>query len=195
MFSRNIILVAGGPYPSGDWRRTLKMGVDIAVVGEGEKSFPELLAKIYSGERFEHIKGVAFKKGSEIIFTGCSERVENLDLYPPFSEKYGLFSAIEITRGCPRGCNYCQTSYLFGRQMRHRSIENILMWGKVFKCRGHYDIRFISPDALSYGSDGKNPGLDIIAEMLKAVNGVIEKKHIFFGKVFLKNFFSKILLL
>jgi len=177
----NVVLVAGGPHPSGDWRQTLKMGFDIVVIGEGERSFPELLASLYNGTDFRHIRGLACKRGSETLFTGRSERVENLDDYPPFAERFGLFSPIEITRGCPWACKFCQATFLLGGRMRHRSIENIVKWVEISSQRDLWDIRFVTPDALAYGSDGKNPRPDILAEMLKAVNAVVGKEHTYLG--------------
>lgn len=177
----NVILIAGGPHPSGDWRQTLKMGFDIVVIGEGEKSFPELLASLYDSAGFEHIKGLAYRRGSEILFTGRSERVEILDDYPPFAERFGLFSPIEITRGCPWACKFCQTTFLLGGRMRHRSVENIAKWAEISARRGLRDIRFVTPDAFAYGSDGKNLRLDILAKMLEAVNAVVGKEHTYLG--------------
>jgi radical SAM superfamily enzyme YgiQ (UPF0313 family) len=124
----NVTLIAGGPHPTGDWRQTLAMGFDIVVVGEGEKSLPKLLDALYKGTDWRHIRGLAYQTGSELDFTGRSERVEDLDDYPPFAERFGLFSSIEITRGCPWACRYCQTTFFMGGRLRHRSIENIVKW-------------------------------------------------------------------
>ena len=54
----NVTLNAGGPHPRGDWRQTLNLGFDIAVVGEGEKSFPRLLAAPYDGTDLGRIRGL-----------------------------------------------------------------------------------------------------------------------------------------
>ena len=177
-----VTLIAGGPHPSGDWRQTLDMGFDIAVVGEGEKSLPKLLTAIYDGTDPGQISGLAFRNGGETRSTGRSERVDNLDDYPPFAERFGLFSSIEITRGCPCACRFCQTTFLLGGRMRHRSVENIVKWVEVSKRRDRPEIRFITPDAFAYGSeDGKRLRLDLLAEMLQAVNGVVGKEHTYIG--------------
>ena len=129
----HVTLVAGGPHASGDWRRTLEMGFDIVVVGEGERSFPELLGALCEGRDVGHIPGVAACGSSGPTFSGRSPRVENLDDVPPFAERFGLFSMIEITRGCPWACRFCQATSLFGARMRHRSVSNIVEWAKKSK--------------------------------------------------------------
>jgi B12-binding domain/radical SAM domain protein len=178
----NVMLVAGGPHPSGDWRGTLDMGFDIAVVGEGEKSFPRLLTALYERADFGMIRGLAYRNDSEMRFTGHSERVASLDDYPPFAAHFGLFSSIEITRGCPCACRYCQTTFLLGGRMRHRSIENIIHWVEVSKRCQKPEIRFITPDAFAYGSkNGKELRLDLLAEMLEGVNQMVGREHTYIG--------------
>ena len=179
----NVTLVAGGPHPSGDWQQTLNMGFDVVVVGEGEKSFAELLTSLYGDADLGHTKGLAYRNGLETrpVFAGRSARVENLDDYPPFAERFPLFSPIEITRGCPWACKYCQATHLFGGRMRHRSVENIIKWVEVSKKHDRPEMRFITPDALAYGSDGRHLRLDLLAEMLKGVNAVVGREHTYLG--------------
>lgn len=45
-FKDKILLIAGGPHPTGDPIGTLKIGFDIVVRGEGEETFLELLDKV-----------------------------------------------------------------------------------------------------------------------------------------------------
>jgi B12-binding domain/radical SAM domain protein len=178
----NVTLIAGGPHPSGDPRRTLSMGFDVVVTGEGEKSLPRLLAALFDGADLGQIRGLAYRSGPEAHFTGRPERVDNLDDYPPFAERFSLFSSIEITRGCACACRFCQTTFLLGGRVRHRSIENIVKWVEVSKRHERPEIRFITPDAFAYGSeDGKLLRLDLLAEMLEAVNSVVGREHTYIG--------------
>jgi len=140
-----------------------------------------LLNSLYAGAGLEHIEGIAYRDGAGVCFTGRSARVESLDDWPPFAERFPLFSSIEITRGCPWACKYCQTTFLFGGRMRHRSVENITKWAKVSKRHDRLDMRFITPDAFAYGSDGDCVRLDLLAEMLRGVNEVVGKNHTYFG--------------
>ncbi len=177
----NVSLVAGGPHPSGDWPQTLELGFDMVLVGEGEKSFPKLLARLYQGGDLGQVQGLAYRSGGQLHFSGRSPRVQNLDDYPPFAPRFPLFSSIEISRGCPWACQYCQTSFLFGGRMRHRSVENIAHWAAFSARHERPEIRFVTPDAFAYGSDGKRPRLEALAAMLQAVASVVGRKHVYLG--------------
>lgn len=159
----NAIFIAGGPHPSGAPQETLKMGFDYVFVGEAERDFPIFLKNI----------------GSERIIKGTKV---DLNEYQSFSLTYGKISPIEITRGCPFACKFCQTSYLFGTKPRHRSIDSIVKHVEMLLSYGIRDLRFISPNALSYGSeDGKTLNLQAVEELLKSIKNLSKKINIFFG--------------
>lgn len=160
----NSIFIAGGPHPSGDPISTLKLGFDYVFVGEAEEAFLKFMIEGFSQERII--------RGNPI----------DIDKYQAWSLRYDRFSPLEITRGCPFACRFCQTSYLFGTLPRHRSIDRILRHVEIFVKRGMRDLRFITPNALSYGSeDGRTPNLAKVEELLKAIKGVSERVRIFFG--------------
>jgi len=163
------IYVAGGPHPSALPEEALDH-FDFVVIGEGEETLPELLRTIRAGRDPLAVRGIACKAAGSVRITETRPAV-NLDLYPPFSR---ILAPIEISRGCPWGCTYCQTSRLFGTCMRHRSIPIIEKYA-----RRHKDIRFTSPNSLAYGSDGRKPRLEKVEALLKALSG--QKKPIFFG--------------
>ena len=163
------IFVAGGPHPSALPEEVLEH-FDFVVVGEGEETLPELIRAITDGRDPRLVKGIAYKSAGRICFTEKRAPVD-LDLYPPFSR---ILAPIEISRGCPWGCTYCQTPRLFGRCMRHRSIPVICRFA-----HRHKDIRFTSPNALAYGSDGRRPRLDKVKKLLQELSE--QKKPIYFG--------------
>ena len=176
-----IRLMGGGPHPSGEPIETLENSFDYVLRGEGEKSFPEFLKAFLNGEEKE-VKGISFFKSGKFHNGGKGERIE-LDFFPPFSLRYEKFGPIEITRGCPFVCYYCQTPQLFGAKVRHRSIDNILKYVEILKNRGMRDMRFISPNAFSYGSeDGKEINYDALETLLKEMKKLLGKRgRIFFG--------------
>jgi len=163
------VFIAGGPHPSARPEESLEY-FDYVVIGEGEETLPELIDAISEGEDPKNVKGIAFKRDGKTVFTGQRPPVD-LDKYPPFR---GILAPLEISRGCPWGCAYCQTPRLFGRQMRHRSIATIAKYARF-----HKDIRFTSPNSLAYGSDGLKPRLDKVEALLKALAS--QKKPIYFG--------------
>lgn len=177
------IYVAGGPHPTGDPLGTLDLGFDIVVRGEGEETFSELLQKIVANEEYRTIKGIAFidDKG-EFQNTGRRPWVD-LNEYPPFSVKYNKFGHIEITRGCPFVCAFCQTPQIQGGHPRHRSIDRICEFVQKLKDSNLTDLRFITPNAFSYGSqDGKSIDIPSLERLLSSVNKIIRPNgRIFFG--------------
>lgn len=167
----NAIYVAGGPHPSALPEEALEH-FDFVVIGEGEETLPELLRTIREGCDPLAVSGIACKVEGQVRITEERPAV-NLDLYPPFSS---ILAPIEISRGCPWGCTYCQTSRLFGTCMRHRSISVIERYA-----RRHKDIRFTSPNSLAYGSDGRKPRLEKVEALLKSLAGQKKQKPIYFG--------------
>ncbi|MCG2728036.1 MAG: TIGR04013 family B12-binding domain/radical SAM domain-containing protein [Candidatus Methanoperedenaceae archaeon] len=105
-----------------------------------------------------------------MVFTGKRNDID-LDRYPAFDPDV-MHSSIEITRGCPFFCAYCSIPQLFGHRMRHRSIDVIARYAQFLG-----DIRFTSPNAFAYGSDGRHPSADKIEALLKA----LPYKRAFFG--------------
>jgi|Deesub1362A_J573_1020465.scaffolds.fasta_scaffold00191_50 B12-binding domain/radical SAM domain protein len=174
----NMLLIAGGAHPTADPVKTLNLGFDIAVMGEGESSFPRLVEAINRREELTDIPGIAFIRNNRIQINPVSEYVE-LDMFPPFSATHSLFSPIEISRGCPWGCKYCQTPWIFGRRMRHRSIDSITKYASIARRHGHNRTWFISPNALAYGGDGVRISHERVIELLKALKKM--EMEIYFG--------------
>ena len=163
------IYIAGGPHPSAMPEEVLDH-FDFVVIGEGEETLPELIEAIENGRDPACVLGIAYKCNGVVRFTEKRPPVD-LDKYPPFAK---ILAPIEISRGCPWGCTYCQTPRLFGTCMRHRSIPIIAEFA-----RRHKDIRFTSPNSLAYGSDGRKPRLEKVELLLKAL--AEQKKPIYFG--------------
>jgi len=184
----NFITVAGGPHATGDpYGTLLSLGFDYVIVGEGEKSFVEFLDRVINCDDVSMIKGVAYRERDKIIINGRGF-IYDLSSYPAFSIKYGLFNPIEITRGCPYACKYCQVSYMFSAKLRHRNVDDILRHCSVLLKKGIKDIRFITPDALSYGSRGYDVDLSALTDLIEALQKIRAQG----GRVFLGTFPSEI---
>ena len=150
------VVIAGGPHPSACPDEVLKTA-DYVVVGEGERSLPALLDALVKGYNPEDIAGVASKKG----FVPADYSVR-LDAFPCFSRMKGY---IELSRGCPFNCGYCQTPRLHGCCMRHRSRETVVEMAKHY-----HDARFVTPNAFAYGStDGKHPDCEKLERLLSSL--------------------------
>ena len=161
------VFIAGGPHPSARPNEVLKH-FDFVVLGEGEQTLPELINALRNGEGVDRVRGIAFKSSNGIHQTDRRPYAD-LNDYPPFVKN--LRAPIEISRGCPNSCKYCQTPRLFGRKMRHRSAATINFYSSYIS-----DVRFISPNAFAYGSDGRNLALDRIIELITSLRG-----RVYFG--------------
>jgi len=182
-YSNKLLYITGGPHPTGDPMGTLKkLGFDLVVRGEGEETLIELLQKIDENEDYKTVKGIAYiSNDGEYHYTGRRALIE-LDSYPPFAVKHNKFGYIEITRGCPYFCYFCQTPYLFGSQIRHRSVETICKYVKIMKNRNLTFLRFISPSAFSYGSpDGKSLNITQLEKLLIKTKEIFDPGSIFIG--------------
>lgn len=165
--------VAGGPHPSSSPEDLLSIGVNTVVVGEGESAIRDIILMIKSGKTPPAI---------------LRKQVNQLDDYPSFSLKSRYFKPIEITRGCPHGCYFCQTSYLFSKTPKHRSLESIFQHVRYAFSKGIKDFRFITPNALSYMSDNGKVNLDAISRLVTGIRSIIGTE----GRIFLGTFPSEI---
>jgi len=169
--STDSIYIAGGPHPSARPGECLEY-FDYVVIGEGEETLPELIRTIDNGDRDPaYVKGIAYQDGGRCVITGKRPPVD-LDKYPPFSVD-GLKGYIEISRGCPHSCGYCQTPRLCGHRMRHRSPEVVAGYAGMMR-----DVRFVSPNAFAYGSSGQGAEPGMVQALLEAIP---DRCRIFFG--------------
>lgn len=178
----NPILVAGGYHAIAMPKHTLNvLGFDIAVIGEGEETLYRLLTSLKKSnykitKELTDIKGLAFYLGERFFFTGFA-KVEDFWKFPPYPEGLKLISPMEISRGCPFGCYYCQTPYAKGFRMRHRPIDQIVKYSRRMK-----DMRYITPNAFAYGSPGGILKVEKVEALLRALQPLRkEGRRLFYG--------------
>jgi B12-binding domain/radical SAM domain protein len=165
------------------------MGFDFVFIGEGEYSLLEFLHGLTNRRRdFQNVRGLAFLAETEagkrrVIRTGRPPLIELSECYPSIGVKYRRLGAIEIGRGCPHACGFCQTPFLHGARMRYRALENVLKHIEHLVRAGFKDIRFITPDALSYLSDdGMHPHYERLEHALKMMHETAGNAKIKFGE-------------
>jgi len=172
--------ISGGPHPTGAPLNTLQY-FDAVVIGEGEETLPALISQIQNNFQnetdlkfnFENIPGIAFQKNGNPVITPKRKSI-SLDSYPCFLPD-NIWRPLEISRGCPHRCKFCQTPQLFGHQMRHRSVSEIVKYAAYYD-----DLRFISSNAFAYGGNGVSPKYEKVKELLSSLFK-LENKRIFFG--------------
>ncbi len=169
-----VIFIAGGPHPSGDPFSALKAGFDYIIIGEGEKTIVNLISRLNNNQDPCLAPGIAFlDEDCQIKHTVPSAPI-SLDESIPFSVTPPIHPQIEIMRGCPFRCRFCQVPTLFGKP-RYRSIsstkkivEHYVSW---FGKRETVDLRFTAPNSLAYGSPtGRDLSLAHIEKLFKIIS-------------------------
>ncbi|MBW2254296.1 MAG: B12-binding domain-containing radical SAM protein [Deltaproteobacteria bacterium] len=120
--SRGTIVVMGGIHPTM-CPDEAQMHCDAVVVGEGDQSWPTLLADIERG---------ALRRRYDFR-DRIPRRLEDLphprrDLYPALTRWNPVPPAvgIEASRGCPYDCEFCSVLEVRGHRYRHRPVEEIV---------------------------------------------------------------------
>jgi len=178
----HVLIVAGGAHPSGDPVGTLQMGVDVVVIGEGEVTLPRLIERFLHDQAYIDLPGLGvLDAAGRYFYTGQPVPLD-ISAFPAFALQHGRYCPIEISRGCPHGCRYCQTPFLMGRRMRHRSLDSLMTYVERGWQKGLRVLRFITPSAFAYGShNGRTVCLEAVEAMLRAVSTVYQRSQIFLG--------------
>jgi B12-binding domain/radical SAM domain protein len=155
-----LLHVAGGAHASGAPEATLRAGFDLVAIGEGEETLPRLLGALAAGEDPRGVPGLAWREGDALRTSGRAHPVA-LDAFPAGATRAGRAGPIEITRGCVWACRFCQTPFQFRARFRHRALDGIRRAIRASRAPRPIDVRFITPSALSWGSEG--PGVDLAA--------------------------------
>lgn len=135
-------VIAGGPYPSSSPEIVAgDENIDAAVIGEGEKTFEEVVACILSGQSdWRDVKGLCVKENGTVVHTGERELIEELSELPMpdydavslerfdgmagFSCSSRPRATIQFSRGCPYDCSYCHD--IMKKCFRTRPAESVL---------------------------------------------------------------------
>ena len=118
---------AGGPEVSYDAEKFLTEMPEVTgvLVGEGEKTFHDLLEYYIDGKRsLGEIRGIAYRDGEEIRHNGWRELMNLSEIpfvYQHLEEFENRIIYYESSRGCPFSCSYCLSS--IDKKLRFRDLE------------------------------------------------------------------------
>ena len=177
--------------------------IDVAVRGEGEDAFREILERLIDGQNLENLIGVTWRTRDGEIRGDADERPfeRNLDLYPsPYLE--GLYNElmksrpdlifqaiIETNRGCPFHCTFCYWGKGgLSRKYRYHGLDRIFA---EIDWLGQNQIRYVFNADSNFGMHRRDSE---IAEFLVAT----KKKYNFpdkFRTCYGKNTDEKIFLI
>ena len=116
-------IIVGGPHITSSPEDLLKHPeFDIAVIGEGEITFKELMETIEREDSIATVKGLAFNSEDSMFFTPSREFIADLDVLPfparyllpmnlykpqPNDQKRLPKLSVISSRGCPYSCIFC----------------------------------------------------------------------------------------
>jgi radical SAM superfamily enzyme YgiQ (UPF0313 family) len=156
---------------------TLTEHMDVGIIGEGEKTFSELInilsrTDIYSKNVIKNIKGICYYEQGQLIITDKQEILKDSEIPHPFRMLVGSrkHDYIFSSRGCPFKCVFCSTCRYWG-STRWLSPEFIIeeiyeLMKNDVKIISFYDDLFI----------GNKPRLKEIADLIdqKGINKKIQ---------------------
>ncbi len=116
-------VVVGGPAFSIMPEEILDyLGADFGIVGEGEKAFPELVARLARGETAERIIRSA---GPGLTGDDMAAPLLVRELVDFYVGGSGMVN-LQTKRGCPFRCVYCTYPHIEGRVLRLREPEAVV---------------------------------------------------------------------
>ncbi len=138
----DVRIVVGGPEVQRDNPWVLwHAAVDVAVLGEGEHTFAELLDGWTRQRTVPEIAGIAYRHDGVQVITAPRPAIDDLAAIPsPYLDGWlevppdGL-QLVEISRWCPYACSFCLYGRDAGVKLRNRmfSLERVLAeiaWGR-----------------------------------------------------------------
>ncbi len=149
----DVNIVFGGVAATFLWKHFLThfKGVDVVVIGEGEIAFLNLIKALEAQNDIESVRGIAFRKGKEIIRTQAQEPIQNLDELP-IPAKYFTYQHLALTRGCAGNCTFCGSPKFWNRKVRFHSPQYFVNQLEMLYQRG---VRFfyVSDDTFTMRED------------------------------------------
>jgi len=136
----NLKILLGGQHFTIVGEKAFHRCFDYAYTGECENQLLPLLEKIEKEQSFDNIKGLYYRNGDEVMFTGPNTYIRDLDslpfpardLLPMHKYKIGTlegrknFTSILTMRGCPWHCIFCASDKLNTTLVSKRSAESVV---------------------------------------------------------------------
>jgi radical SAM superfamily enzyme YgiQ (UPF0313 family) len=113
---RGKVVVAGGPWVYHQGAKALENGADLVLQGEVEGGMAEILARLES-RRFREILKVSKRPD---LTRSPTPRWDLLDM------RSYLSMPVQFSRGCPFQCEFCDVTYMFGRQVRTKTPDQVI---------------------------------------------------------------------
>jgi radical SAM superfamily enzyme YgiQ (UPF0313 family) len=137
-------ITIGGPHASALPREILEhcAAVDTVVIGEGESTFKDLIARLEAGQPAHAVAGTGWRDAGAITVAASRPLIPDLDaLVSPFLY-YDDYIAL-TSRGCDQACTFCAAPFLWQGKTRFHSAGRVLdLLQQMVAERGHRAIAF-----------------------------------------------------
>lgn len=142
-------VIAGGP---GIWQMDLKRPdwIDVVFSGEAEIDLPGV------------IRGLLGNSEAPAKVTGHDPKVGMI----PTIVRPARYGEVQVTRGCPRGCQFCSIT---PEMFRSIPIEDIIREVQVNLSAGQKSIDLVTDDILLYGSHKLATNHDEVVKLFREV--------------------------
>jgi radical SAM superfamily enzyme YgiQ (UPF0313 family) len=134
-----ITTVAGGHHASLSPEDFDVPDVDYIVIGEGERTFQELVDALETGQDVTQIDGIVHRQHGAQVATPPRELIADLDDTPLprrelvdryrsdyFFQFWSSPALIETARGCPYKCTFCSVWKFYQGKCRFKSAERVV---------------------------------------------------------------------
>jgi radical SAM superfamily enzyme YgiQ (UPF0313 family) len=134
---RNVFTVVGGPLVTVD-PEDFEEEADVIFLGEAEETWPRFLHDWGSGEH-----GRRYEQ---------AEKTDMATLPPPRldllrMDRY-LYGAVQLSRGCPFTCEFCDIIVVFGRRPRIKSAAQVIAEIEAIAIAGRRDIFMVDDNLI-----------------------------------------------
>jgi radical SAM superfamily enzyme YgiQ (UPF0313 family) len=162
-------VIVGGPEVAFQHPFLFRTGIpEVAVVGEGETVFPQILSALEKGFQTD-FRQVAWKTGRRYSWGKLPlPSIALQDCLPPARhsmwkpDPHGM-AYLETGRGCPLRCSYCRYGHL-RRKTTFLNAAEVSRRVRILMDRGAKEIRFVDPVF------NANPAFQDILNSLRKVN-------------------------
>ncbi|MBN1622244.1 MAG: B12-binding domain-containing radical SAM protein [Endomicrobiales bacterium] len=156
--------------------------VDYVFIGYADNSLPEFLDMMKSGSDISKCKGILFRKGNDIHYTGDAEYGKNLDklpipdfddLMPLYKNESKIVLPLLGSRGCTRACLFCTSERKHVSMSPERRVAEIVHQYKKYNINEF----FFSDNAIDANLRELERFCELMIELKsEAANGAEENK-------------------
>jgi radical SAM superfamily enzyme YgiQ (UPF0313 family) len=133
----DMLTMMGGPHVSFTVEETLRTypEIDLIFIGEADDTIVDFAPLIHQKNKWQSVRGIAFRDGKEIVNTGRRDFITEVDRIPmparhllPLTRYRALGYPVSMItgRGCPHGCIFCLGRKMVGSKVRRRNTELVL---------------------------------------------------------------------